>query len=142
DTAELWNGTTWTLNAPTRSVRAAPAFAAVACLAGNACTAVGTDDIASAPGSFDFSYPNGPPLAAEFRAGLWGAQPAIDPTGPDDSTLNGISCPAARVCVAVGSNRSPATLQDTALIERWDGRSWTVEPLPLPQGVFASKLTA
>jgi hypothetical protein len=57
----------------------------------------------------------------------WTVQTTINP-GPEDATLNGVSCPVATNCKAVGSSG-----QDT-LVERWNGTAWKIQPTPNPTG--------
>ena len=47
-----------------------------------------------------------------------------DPSG-DTAQLNSVSCPASRVCIAVGDSGT-----HSLLAERWDGSAWALTPTP------------
>jgi len=47
------------------------------------------------------------------------------------SRLDGLSCPTATDCVAVGGGGSPPVSTQT-LAEVWNGRAWGVVPTPSP----------
>ena len=64
--------------------------------------------------------PGTAPLALRWNGTAWAAQPTPgDPTQNQISALNGISCPSARVCTAVGISYS-----DGPLVLRWNGTTW------------------
>src|SRR5437764_3761873 len=52
---------------------------------------------------------------------------------PGVSTADGVACPAANACVAVGHGSSQA--------EAWNGTTWTLEPVPIPAGAGGIELT-
>lgn len=54
------------------------------------------------------------------------------------SSLVAVSCPTLTVCVAVGTQGGSRT---SALVERWDGQRWRVEPTP-SSGATDTTLTA
>jgi hypothetical protein len=78
------------------------------------------------------------------RAGHAGASPAGTTSAPAKPSgtagtgnfvkhadlLSAISCSSARSCVAVGSYYDVAAGPTRPLVERWNGTSWRVEPLP------------
>ncbi len=67
--------------------------------------------------------------APALAVSAWSIQPTPNPTG--GGTLNGVSCTAANVCMAVGASGS------SALAERWNGTAWKIEPTPHPsEGSF------
>jgi hypothetical protein len=97
-------------------------LAAVSCSAESACTAVG------------HYHQNGGTLrllAERFNGTTWSLQTAAEPAGSITGQLNGVSCPSATNCIAVGSSVS-ATDQGEALAERWNGTAWASEVLPKP----------
>ncbi len=59
-----------------------------------------------------------------------------NPSGPPADGLDGIACPAASDCVAVGAGGSltPPGNTDGArtLVERWNGSGWAIVPSPSP----------
>jgi hypothetical protein len=50
--------------------------------------------------------------------------------GSPRAGLSALSCTSLSACTAVGA--ANAELQPKALVERWDGRSWTVQSAPTP----------
>jgi hypothetical protein len=71
--------------------------------------------------------------AADAACG-WVIQPTPNPSGASDSELNGVSCPSAISCIAVGASFSAPQIGTTTLAERWNGRTWTIQPIPNPAG--------
>ena len=57
------------------------------------------------------------------------------------SALNGVSCPSVSACTGVGQFVVKSGAQLT-LAERWNGRDWTIEPIPDPAGSPSSTLFA
>ena len=56
-----------------------------------------------------------------------GAAPALA------DVLSGVSCSAANACTGVGDSANSSGTSVT-LAERWNGRSWSVQPTPTPAG--------
>ena len=105
--AQHWNGTRWFLQHPAEPAGAATsAFAGVACAGAADCVAVGSQAPASGPATA---------LAEAWHGAAWTLLPS--PSGA--TRLTGISCPAARMCLAVGAG--PAG----PVIDAWDGTGWT-----------------
>ena len=100
---------------------------AVSCWSLTACTAVGY----SAAGK---------PAAERWNGASWAATAVPSPKGATYSTLDGVSCPTPTSCTAVGSG-FPASGTATALIERWNGTTWSIVPAPAPPGAVATMLT-
>ena len=111
---------------------------AVSCSGPGSCVAVGSG-----------SYPSGHQLAHQLALierlsdGTWtiAANPAV--RGATASPLDGVSCPAADFCVAVGYARfaHPQAAFD-ALAETWNGTSWTRALVPMPAGASEPSLAA
>lgn len=149
---ERWNGSSWTVDrnlAP--AGRGAPvmvdgvpvtgsSLGGAACAPGGSCLVVGrlvTSDFVS--GSPDphvqGTYFTAFPMAETFLAGEWMPQPAAG-TSPltEDNYLDAVSCTTASACTAVGdtfdSSNANTTYYGTALIDRYDGTSWTQQSVP------------
>lgn len=85
-------------------------------------------------------------VVARWTRGRWAIQHALAPRQSLDTALTSVSCASKSMCMAVGSfvrvDRNPAevgsvTLDLTMLLaERWDGRRWSV--LPVPVGVVGN----
>ena len=65
----------------------------------------------------------------------WSVAPSPSPFWPSPDSLLSVSCVSATSCFAVGSkykvvyNHSPGVV-----VERWDGRTWSVMTSPGPAG--------
>jgi hypothetical protein len=128
----LAHGSGWAVT-PSPNPRAGNgAFNAVSCPTSSVCTAVGLHVRDSGLGVT---------LAERRSGGSWTVQSTPNPPGAAASALNGVSCPSGSACTAVGqlAVRSGAQL---TLAERWNGRSWRIQPTPNPAGSPASRLFA
>jgi hypothetical protein len=65
---------------------------------------------------------------AEAAPSTWSVTPSASPHGAD--ALDGVSCAAAKFCMAVGSYDGGAG----TLAEAWNGKSWSVTPSRSPGG--------
>jgi hypothetical protein len=88
----------------------------VSCSSAAACTAVGDHAIS------DLGQQ---PIAERWDGRRWIADPVPSPQGGAESYLSGVSCTSADACVAVGGHL--VGLHDHGLIERWNGRRWSIE---------------
>ncbi|HVN50682.1 MAG TPA: hypothetical protein VMT43_04580, partial [Acidimicrobiales bacterium] len=68
------------------------------------------------------------PALAPTAPSPWTIVPSANP-GQGDNALNGVTCLSATNCFAVGST-SPYGDAPQALIEHWDGATWTSMPAP------------
>jgi hypothetical protein len=93
---------------------------AVSCASSAACTAVGYDR-AGTP------FHN---VIESWNGAKWSVVPSPTPPGPAGG-LDGVSCVSAAACVAVGSYGT-STGASKALVESWNGTSWSVVPSPHP----------
>jgi hypothetical protein len=95
----------------------------VSCASASLCTSVGWNGRTS--------------IAERWNGSTW----AVEPTGTDRASLNGVSCPTLASCIAVGhvyvGDNGPV-----AAAAMWDGSSWTSAPVPVPAGSQQSRLTA
>ena len=102
----------------------------VSCSATTACTAVG---------GAENSKGQEVALTEAWNGAGWTVQSVPSPKGSTGDWLSGVSCTAVNACVAVGSSHTAASMQ-TALIEMWDGTSWSIQPAPMPSASFSSGL--
>lgn len=124
--SEHWNGTTWTaLTTPEPAGAVTDRLTAVSCESATTCSAVG----------YGQATVGGPEtaFAARLAGATWTLETVPAPSGATATSLDGISCPAAKACVAVGS---VTTAAGTApLVEAWNGRAWSASASPaLPDG--------
>ena len=114
-----WNGSSFsTQSTPNETVPASVELNGVSCASSTACTAVGqyTDAVGIQQ-----------PLAEAWNGTRWSIQPTPNPSTGADNQFNGVSCPTATTCIAVGS-----TGTGQQLAERWDGARWTILSSPGP----------
>lgn len=123
--AERWNGHRWARqHLPNRTkgpfAGIDRSLVSVSCSSASACTAVGSYTPTIHPDSPQNT------LAERWTGKRWALQatPVLATTVFVTAQFTGVSCPARRVCVAVGQ-RPDGVL----LAERWNGRKWTVQHL-------------
>jgi hypothetical protein len=124
--AERYDGVRWRLAHPIEPPGAVTAeLVGVSCPAAASCTAVG-------------NYRNRAGLtltiAERWDGRRWAIERTLDPGRPyahptlDSSTeFSGVSCAQASACLAVGDYLDPHH-RSVALVERWNGSRWTLEP--------------
>ncbi|MGC1800651.1 MAG: hypothetical protein WA701_09730 [Solirubrobacterales bacterium] len=122
---ELWDGSSWSTQASAPGVNGA--LADVSCSGLLACTAVGN----ARPDPNTIAT-----LAERWDGSGWHLQSTPNPTGSDQSSLHGVSCPLRRTCMAVGQSTTPPRFVTSPLVERWFGRvnAWGMQAAPQPEG--------
>jgi hypothetical protein len=119
--AEIWDGTNWSGFEPPNPVGAqGSTLQGVSCSSATACTAVG---------NYRGSGGNYLTLAERWNGATWTIQPTPNPSGAPYNSLQGVSCPSATACTAVGFYESSGGSYLT-LAERWNGAAWTVQVTP------------
>ena len=115
--AESWDGTAWSI-VPTPNIANPPQLYGVSCPSPTSCLAVGY-----------YGSTGGEPLpgAETWDGTAWSDQPAVLPPGAASAQLNSVSCVASTDRTAVGEYADSGG-QQVALIENWDGSSWSVAP--------------
>ncbi len=120
--AERWNGTEWTVErTPNPSGATYSALAGVTCTAPRACVAVG---------SYENDSGKHVTLAEAWNGEQWNITPTPNP-GRVASFLFGLSCTSSRACTAVGYYLRGA-VKVAAFAERWNGKRWMIESMPMP----------
>jgi hypothetical protein len=111
-----WNGTRWRAEAVGGSTR--PPLSGVSCSSATACTAV-AGILAPLQG-----------FVERWNGSTWSLQHLRMPSGANAIDTGAVSCPSAGACVAVGH---VATKNGwLTLAERWNGRTWAVQPTQSP----------
>jgi hypothetical protein len=129
---ERWDGTAWHLEVSSNANDSLDTeLNAIACPTQDRCVAVGFRRVTG--GSYS-SF-------AEIRdRGRWRVLRTPDPEGSPDVELADVACPETDRCIAVGSWVSGAHVH--SLVESWDGRRWTIEQSPAPEGSTSTVLSA
>jgi sugar lactone lactonase YvrE/alpha-tubulin suppressor-like RCC1 family protein len=123
--AERWDGTSWEVQSvPTPEGAEGTHLLGVFCVSSEACRASGFYEGAA-----------GKPVAltAAWNASGWSLQSPPAPSGSEESTLVGMSCPTATSCRATGSYRDSSGAS-VPLAEHWNGTAWAIESVPAPPG--------
>ena len=122
---ERWNGSSWSVRqTPNPAGATFSKLSGVSCASTTACTAVG-------------HYTNRArvevTLAERWNGSSWTVQRTPNPGGvkisENFSELFGVSCVSSTACTAVGNYASRGGTGG-ALVERWNGTSWTVQRTP------------
>jgi hypothetical protein len=130
--AERWTGTEWKTTTPAKlpSGDEEQVFEGMSCPAAKACTAVGT---------YFGKIIGLQPLSETWNGTSWTFHQPSNPEHALESAFRGVSCSSAAACTAVGKFNDTETKATEALIERWNGSSWTVEASESPTGKPASE---
>jgi hypothetical protein len=125
--AEHWDGTRWTIQLTPIPAGAPQAqLYGVSCASATSCTAVGFYYVGAGGKSG--------PLGEHWNGTRWAIQPVPLPPLASDAQLEGVSCPTASDCTAVGEY---TLLNNTfPFAARWTGTRWTSQVLPHPAGTY------
>jgi hypothetical protein len=119
-----WNGTAWRAQpAPNPARASANYLGGVSCPSPSDCTAAGQGNGDGTPF----------PLGERWRDGRWHLQAVPAPVGAAENQLNGIACPAAGRCLAVGT-AGPTRGVSSAEALQWNGTRWRIQPIPTVPG--------
>jgi hypothetical protein len=109
-----------------------PWLSGVACTSSVSCTAVG---------NYNNSSGITVTLVERWNGSTWTVEASPNPPGSYSSWFDGISCPAATSCTAVGGYENSSGTQFT-LAEHWNGSTWAIQSTPNPTGSPLSELDA
>jgi hypothetical protein len=90
----------------------------VSCFGTSSCAAVGQRSATS-------SGPGGT-LAEKWNGTKWSVVTSPSPAGSDGSRLSGVTCTAAKSCLAVGNYRDSTSGDTLPMAEQWNGTAWSV----------------
>jgi hypothetical protein len=126
---EKWDGSKWSIVAsPVPKGTTDVQIIAVSCSSASDCFAVGdysTTSISTPLFSLE-------PLVEHWNGTRWSIVTVPSPAGTLEATLNGVSCPSATSCFAVGDYASRSTAG--TLTERWNGAVWSIVATPVTNG--------
>jgi hypothetical protein len=122
---ERWNGRRWSIQRAPAASPDGSGLTSVACLAADRCVAVGSFQKGS---QGDCPVP----FVERLSGHRWRIEKSRLPAcgNPQDSQLNGVSCPSWFACTAVGYFSAPSDGFDRPIIERSRGTSWRFERTP------------
>jgi hypothetical protein len=129
---ERWQGITWTVQpSPTPAGSRLSTLHGVSCAARTWCMSAGA-----------YRTSSGRTLAfTQIWSGKrWSILPPKE-IAESSSEFVGVSCSSRVNCTAAGTYGDFAS-KDYPLAERWDGKAWTVQPVPYPAGYIEYSLTA
>jgi hypothetical protein len=128
--AERWNGSTWSLQTlPHPAGVTSSSLNGVSCSSAALCTSVGDMERAGVVLT----------RAERWNGTVWALQTSPNPAHATSSDLNGVSCPTANDCTAVGEYDAGSDVP-SAFAERWSGGTWVVQSVPPPSGATQSAL--
>jgi hypothetical protein len=128
---EKRKGTSWSIETtPNPSGSEDTLLKSVACTSTSSCTAVG---------GYEDSSGNEYTLAESSNGNAWSIQTTPNPSGSTESVPLGVSCASATACTAVGAYFNSSD-EEEALVEEWNGSSWSLEAVPSPSGAQESVL--
>jgi len=128
---ERWNGTRWRLQAgPNPAHSRGTGLSGIACPSAATCIAAGSYLVARSISTIEGTVQPTQTLAEVWRGSRWHIQPSANRSGATvDDDLSAVSCTSARLCTAVGTYTGIAG-NTPAQAERWNGSSWTTQPVP------------
>ena len=131
---EQWNGSTWSVEASGAAPAAYSQLNSVSCTSASDCWAVGTAgptvETSTVP-----NLPGGPGdqgLIEQWNGSTWSVVPSYQPATSGGGYLSGVTCVSSLDCWATGAITNGKGKPATALMERWNGASWSVVPSPIP----------
>lgn len=115
--AERWDGSSWSeAPAPDLFDPNAGGLETVTCLSANSCVAVGSTKQGLKSQA----------LAAAWNGSTWRTLSPAKPAGSRTSRLAGVSCTSGTHCVAAGYYLPAGSSSYRALVETWNGGTWTI----------------
>ncbi len=128
---ESWNGSTWSVvTSPDTSPSQDNGLSSVACTTPTSCVAVGAYSIGSL----------GRTLVESWDGSTWSIVTSPNTTPTQSNYLNGVTCTLSTNCVAVGIYTGTTNRQ--ALIERWNGSTWSIVTSPNTSSTMDNELNA
>jgi len=119
---EHWDGASWSIvSSPNANTNGDNYLTSITCVSASECWAVGY--YSDRPGSQLYRT-----LTLRWAGGSWSIVSSANTDSAQANLLNGVTCMSASECWAVGYSGSGS--ENRALIERWDGTSWSIVSSP------------
>ena len=115
--AESWDGKVWRV-VKSRDPAGASTLSSVACPTSKSCIAVGTTQ--------NNHLNQALTLAEQWNGSAWSIVPSPGVAGASTNILSGVSCPAVKMCFAVGITTGSQDRDASTLFERWNGTKWSI----------------
>jgi hypothetical protein len=129
---EKWNGSEWSIQGMTNPSGAKGSYLRqVSCTSSTACTAVG--EYVNSTGTTQT-------LAQRWNGTEWNLQTPPNPSGAQESVLNGVSCTSSTECKAIGWYKNEKGIT-THLAQKWNGTEWLVQSAPGQVGLAKSVMS-
>ena len=125
---ERWDGARWRTAKTPSPARAYSWLTGAACTSPTSCVAVGSYDLYGGPPAYNFIASR--TLAERWNGKIWSI--VVTPNPTNHVRLNAVSCSGAASCVAVGQYAATQQGASKTLVERWDGKSWSIVASPNP----------
>jgi sugar lactone lactonase YvrE len=136
--AERWSGSGWKIvSPPTPAGAEHAALAGVSCTSLAACTAVGR--YTGTHGGSSEAYRGSWIERWNGEAQGWSEQ-AYQRPGASRDELTSVSCATPESCTAAGKYYETTKGYPVALVEQWNGASWSVQPTPTDPGSYPNVL--
>ena len=127
---ERWNGSAWSITPSanhTNSSHYTNVLTGVACASATSCVAVGSYNEGSFNGTFDT-------LVQRWDGKAWSLVPSPNRSKFGYNLLEGVACPSATSCFAVGQSSTDPIGTYRTLVEHWDGTTWSIAGSPDASG--------
>ena len=129
---ERWNAKSWSVvDSPNPSSASHSSLGKVTCLSNGNCWAVGST--VEAPG-FNAT------LVERWSGGSWSIVPSAN-SNRAENFLQDVSCLQRSDCWAVGTTQDASGANPQALLEHWNGSSWSLVNAPTPTRALLSGIT-
>jgi hypothetical protein len=113
-----------------------PAGAKSADLAGVSCASA---EVCIAAGHYVNSSSVEVPLAEKWNGTEWTLKEPKTPSGAKSTSLAGVSCPSAEVCITAGHYVNSSSVE-APLAEKWNGTEWELKEPKTPSGAKSTAL--
>jgi len=117
---QRWNGTSWSL---VTSPKGGGTLEGVSCTSATNCIAVG--------------FTGSKTLVERWNGAKWSIIASPSPTVGGGSVLSAVSCTSAASCFAVGWNNIGGAGEPTTIVERFNGKTWSIDTNARPRSFSA-----